>query len=140
MRQVRWGIVEPMLQKLGLAAVWGVSLAGVAFVVFLFYDLQVRRSVPPTRGGSLPAVRQQVNPWARWTVTQSLSAHNVLIVHVETRYLDEAMAIARQVADPIKFRYAEVMIYFHRPGRPDLLPPRRIQWTPAGDYVETIYE
>ena len=129
-----------MLERIALAVVWGVSLTVVGAVVFLIYSVQVQRSVPPTQGANLPIARQQPNPWARWSVTQSLSAHNVLIVHIETRYLDEAMGIAKQVADPIKFRYAEVMIYFHRPGRPDLLPPRRIQWTPASDYVETNYE
>jgi hypothetical protein len=64
----------------------------------------------------------------------------VLIVHVETRYLHDARAIATQVADPVKHRYAEVLIYFHRPGRPDTLPPRRVQWTKASGYVETIYD
>lgn len=129
-----------MLEKIAIAIVWTVSLATVGAVVFLIYTVQVQRSVPPAETIKLPGVRQQPVPWARWTVTQSLSAHNVLIVHIETRYLDEAMGIAKQVADPIKFRYAEVMIYFHRPGRPDLLPPRRIQWTPADDYVLTDYE
>lgn len=79
------------------------------------------------------------NPWARWTVTEQLSAHNVMISHVETRYLDEAVGIAKQLAEPIKGRYSEILIYFHRPGRPDTLPPRRVQWTPARGYVETIY-
>jgi hypothetical protein len=79
------------------------------------------------------------HPWARWTVTEELSAHYVLISHVETRYLGEALAISRQLADPIKSRYSEIIIYFHRPGRPDTLPPRRVQWTRAHGYVETIY-
>jgi hypothetical protein len=129
-----------MLQKIAVVAVWAVSLAGVGAVGLLIYFFQAQRSVPPAPGVNMPSVRQQANPWARWSVTQSLSAHNVLIVHVETRYLGESMSIAKQIAEPIKFRYAEVMIYFHRPGRPDLLPPRRIQWTPADDYVETNYE
>jgi hypothetical protein len=132
--------VTLMLQKIAAVAVWAVSLSVLGAVGFLIYTMQVERSVPLAPGANLPATRQQANPWARWSVTQSLSAHNVLIVHVETRYLDEAMGIAKQVAEPIKFRYAEVLIYFHRPGRPDLLPPRRIQWTPAHDYVETNYE
>ncbi|MDP1571188.1 MAG: hypothetical protein Q8L86_14435 [Vicinamibacterales bacterium] len=129
-----------MLQRVVFVVVWGVSLAVVGAVGVLIYFAQVQRSVPPTQGTNLPIARQQANPWARWTVTSSLSAHHVLLVHIETRYLDEAMGIAKQIADPIKFRYAEVVIYFHRPGRPDLLPPRKIVWTPTDDYVETNYE
>ena len=65
----------------------------------------------------------------------------MLIVHVETRFLDEARAVARYIVDPIirKENYAEILIYFRRPGRPDPLPPRRVQWTPKGGYVETVY-
>jgi len=129
-----------MLKRIAFVVVWGVSLSVVGVVVFLIYTIQVQRSVPRTDTARMPIHRQAAHPWARWSITQSFSAHRVLIVHIETRYLDEAMSIAKQVADPLKFRYAEVMVYFHRPGRPDLLPPRRIQWTPDGDYVETNYE
>jgi hypothetical protein len=86
----------------------------------------------------LPA-KQNRNPWQRWTVTEHLSAHRVLIAHVETDYLDEAVAITQQIAGSIKERYSEVLVYFHRPGRPDPLPPRRVQWTRAAGYVESIY-
>jgi hypothetical protein len=62
-------------------------------------------------------------------------------VHVETRHLEEARAVARYIVDPVikKEKYAEVLVYFHRPGRPDTLPPRRVQWTPATGYVESVY-
>jgi hypothetical protein len=84
--------------------------------------------------------RQKYNPATRWTVTEHLSAHNVLIAQVETNYLHEAVAIAQQLTEPIKDKYAEVLIYFHRPGRPDTLPPKRVQWTPTTGYVETTYD
>ena len=71
---------------------------------------------------SVAATRQPANPWARWTVTEHLSAHHVLIVHVETRHLDEARAIAQQLDRAARrTSYAEILIYFHRPGRPDPL-------------------
>ena len=73
-------------------------------------------------------------------MTEQLSAHHVLIAQVETASLAEARAIAQQLTEPIKSKYAEVLIYFHRPGRPDLLPPRRVQWTPTNGYVETVFE
>jgi hypothetical protein len=82
---------------------------------------------------------RDTNRWARWAVTGSLSAHSVLISHVETQYLHEAQGIARELTEPVKARYSEVVIYFHRPGRPDTLPPRKVQWTPAQGYLETIF-
>jgi hypothetical protein len=87
-----------------------------------------------------PAVRRAAQPWARWTVTERLAVGSVLILQVETLHLADAPAIARQLVEPHKARYAEVMVYFHRPGRPSTLPPRRVQWSPSRGYVETDYE
>jgi hypothetical protein len=93
----------------------------------------------PMRIERAPHARQEPNRWARWSVTEQRSAHDVILVHVETQYLDEARVIARQLVEPSKSRYAEILIYFHRPGRPDVLAARRIQWTPKNGYVETVY-
>lgn len=87
-----------------------------------------------------PAVRRAAKPWARWTVTERLTAGSVLVLQVETSHLADALDIARQLVEPVKPRYAEVMVYFHRPGRPATLPPRRVQWSPSQGYVETDYE
>jgi hypothetical protein len=127
--------------RVGLVIVWVGALAAVGGLGALGYELtRGRRVAPqPIEIERLPP-RQHHNPWARWSVTEHLSAHFVLIAHVETDYLHEAMAIARQIADPVKARYAEVLIYFHRPGRPDTPAPRRVQWTAKTGYVETVYE
>jgi hypothetical protein len=129
--------------------VWLVAVALTAGLVWLGAELsnhrreraskQLHERAAAVDDPGLPRGRREASPWARWSVTESLSAHHVLIVHVETRYLHEARAIAAQIAGPVRNRYAEVLIYFHRPGRPDTLPPRRVQWTPARGYVETIY-
>src|SRR5690606_32295836 len=87
-----------------------------------------------------PAVKRAAQPWARWTVTERLAAGSVLVLQVETTHLGESAAIARELVEPVKARYAEVMVYFHRPGRPSTLPPRRVQWSPTRGYVETDYE
>ena len=104
---------------------------------------EIKRTPPvrprPIAVDRLPARQPHTNA-SRWTVTEHLSAHNVLIAQVETLYLDEARAIAQQLTEPIKDKYAEVLIYFHRPGRPDTLPPRRVQWTRQGGYIETVYD
>jgi hypothetical protein len=128
------------MRKLLLAGVWLAALAVTGMLGLLAYE--VSRRPPPAQPMTVERLprRQPHNRWARWTVTEHLSAHRVLIAHVETDYLHEARAIAQQIADPIKTRYAEVLIYFHRPGRPDTLPPRKVTWTVTTGYVETVYE
>ena len=124
-----------------LVVVWVVAASGVALLGFAVYEL---KRTPPIRTRQVSVdrqpARQRYNSLARWTLTEHLSAHNVLIGQVETEYLNEAMFIAQQLTEPLKDKYAEVLIYFHRPGRPDTLPPRRVQWTPRSGYVETRYE
>ena len=88
----------------------------------------------------LPAVRREAGRWDRWTITEQFAAQHVMVLQIETTHLDEAAAIARAVAGPLQDRYSEIMIYFHRPGRPDTLPPRRVQWSRAAGYVETDFE
>ncbi len=95
---------------------------------------------PPSAAHTPPAVKRAAQPWARWTVTEQLAAGSVLVLQVETLHLAESLDIARALVEPQKPRYAEVMIYFHRPGRPTTLPPRRVQWSPSRGYVETDYE
>ena len=89
---------------------------------------------------TLPAVRRSAARWERWTVTEQFAAQHVMVLQIETRHLEESGAIARSVAAPLQDRYSEIMMYFHRPGRPDMLPPRRVQWSRGAGYVETDFE
>ena len=88
----------------------------------------------------MPAVRRSADPFQRWSITEQFAAQSVLVVQVETRQLSDALAIAREIATPLQDRYIEIMMYFHRPGRPDTLPPRRVQWTRASGFLETDLE
>lgn len=125
-----------------LVALWLSAAGMVGVVAVLAYELT--RDRPPVshapRPGDLPPAARAAHDWARWILTGHFSAHRVYIAHVETTFLDEAVAIAHQIAEPVRDRYAEILIYFHRPGRPDTLPPRRVQWTPARGYLETVYD
>lgn len=135
------------MRRFALVIVWLAATAAVGVLGFAVYELKrtppARRSLgdtgPPADVDRLPR-RQKHNAASRWTVTEHLSAHNVLIAQVETAHLHESIPIAQQLTEPIKDKYAEVLIYFHRPGRPDLLPPVRVQWTPKNGYVATQYE
>lgn len=140
-RRVRFCGLMNRMSRVGLAVVWLIAVTFAAGVALVGYTLASGPVVAPQPMSieRLPATRHDPNPWARWSVTEQIIAHHVLIATVETRYLGEARAITRQIVDPIKSNYAEILIYFHRPGRPDLLAPRRVQWTPRGGYVETIF-
>jgi hypothetical protein len=131
---------RPMRRAL-LFLVWLLAAGGLAVLVLTVYEL---KRTPPIQTKPIAVdrqpPRQRYNALARWTLTEHLSAHNVLIGQVETEFLDEAMFIAQQLTEPLKDKYAEVLIYFHRPGRPDTLAPRRVQWTPKNGYVETRYD
>jgi hypothetical protein len=123
-------VVGVLCSVVGLGAWWYVSAAA-------------RAPLPPAAVSSArtpPNVKRAARPWARWTVTEQLVAGSVLVLQVETTHLAEALDIARELVEPMNARYAEVMIYFHRPGRPSTLPPRRVQWSPTRGYVETNYE
>ena len=127
-----------LMARTFLVAIW-LAAAGMTGVLgFIGYELS-RSRAGPLHAMPIAPVRRNPNEWARWVMTEHRSAHRVLIAHVETRFLNEAVAIAHQIADPVKDRYAEILVYFHRPGRPDTLPPRRVQWTRAGGYVQTVY-
>jgi hypothetical protein len=126
-----------------IVLVWIVAGTITGGLAALTYELTRPAGVPNPMSkpvDEMPA-HQDRNPWARWSVTEHLAAAHVLIVHVETRYLHEARAVARYIVDPVikKEKYAEVLVYFHRPGRPDTLAPRRVQWTPKTGYVESVY-
>lgn len=106
--------------------------------------LRTRRTPAPSTGvvaaHQMPAVRRDADPFQRWTITEQFAAQSVLVVQVETTRLGEALPIAREITALLQSRYTEIMIYFHRPGRPDTLPPRRVQWSPGAGFVETDLE
>jgi hypothetical protein len=66
-----------------------------------------------------------------------VAAHRALVVEVETRHPEEAVAIAHAIGDPERARFGEILVYVNPPGRRDML--RRVQWTPQHGYVETVY-
>ena len=76
-------------------------------------------------------------PPPRWTITHRVSAHRALVVEVETRHPEEAAEIARAIGDPEQPRFTEILVFFHHPGRRDMV--RRVQWTREHGYVETVY-
>lgn len=126
-----------------LVAAWGLLVtvaAGGWMLLRPSPDAAPTAATPARAAHRLPAVRREAGRWDRWTITEQFAAQHVMVLQIETRHLDEFTAIARVVAAPLQDRYSEILIYFHRPGRPDTLPPRRVQWSRAAGYVETDFE
>ena len=76
-------------------------------------------------------------PRPAWRITHRVAAHRALVVEVEARHPEDAVAIARTIAGPERARFGEILVFVNRPGRRDML--RRVQWTPEHGYVQTVY-
>ena len=70
----------------------------------------------------------------QWTITGSIGAHHMLVVHVDAQPSADLKQIGRSIVTPVVGQYDEVLIYV-RSGKSSL---RRIQWTPQRGYVELV--
>jgi hypothetical protein len=78
-------------------------------------------------------------PQIGWAVTKATSAQHILVVDVDAERLDDARSIATQIVEPVRSRgYEEILIYVREPGS-STSAVRRIQWTPLGGYVESMF-
>ena len=72
-----------------------------------------------------------------WAVVSATSAQRALVVDVDAVHVDQALAIAAAIVGPLREQYVEILVYLRRAGTASTL--RRVQWTPAGGYVELVY-
>jgi hypothetical protein len=141
-------------RRLVVGGVWLVAAGAAAGLWRLAALFETRPSVPPAPALAkaparplAPHVRTDVGdaaPWVRaagdgWQLVHQLSAHHVLVLEVETERTGEALAIARQLAEPVRAHYTEILVYVFRPGRRGGLPAARVQWTPRSGYEATWY-
>ena len=132
--------------RLLAAGVASLTVIGM-FAVMVQVSSQTRRvSLAPRNTSALARVLNQARnssafgPEEEWIVTKANSAHGAMVVEVEAPRLEEARAIAIQIVQPMRSRgYEEILIYVRGPQSGVDDPIRRIQWTPNGGYVETIF-
>jgi len=74
-----------------------------------------------------------------WVVTRAMSARRAMVIDVEADKPEDAQAIAEEIVKPLREKYEEVLTYVRPIGNPANAAVRRIQWTPHGGFVETIY-
>lgn len=122
--------------------VWLATGVAVVALWFAARDLGDRR-LPQAAPAAPPAARKAFLPGPSgdgWKVVHQTSAHHMLVLEVETERVTEAVQIARQLTEPVKDRYTEVMVYVFRPGRRGGLPAARVQWSHRAGYEETVYQ
>jgi hypothetical protein len=130
------------------------GLAGCA-VALVIVNWAVRRV--PTQTGSadmqvvtidaLPPVAETVGDAGEptlvndgWYVRNMATAHGAFVIEVEAEDPAQTDTIARALIEPIRNDYDEILVYVNTLGDDSDLPARRMQWTPAGGYVEITYE
>jgi hypothetical protein len=72
-----------------------------------------------------------------WKITHRVAAHRALVLEVEARHPEDAVAIARAIAEPEQARFDEILVFVTRPGLRMML--RRVQWTREHGFVEDVY-
>ena len=77
-------------------------------------------------------------PPPRWEIVERVSAHRALVLQVETRDPENALATARTIIEREPPRFDEILVFFHSPGRRDMLS--RVRWTPMHGYELSTYE
>ena len=75
-----------------------------------------------------------------WHIQNMATAHGAFVIEVEADDPTRTGTIARALIEPIKDDYAEILVYVNRRGDDSDLAARRMQWTPAGGYVEIVYD
>jgi len=75
-----------------------------------------------------------------WYIRNMATAHGAFVIEVEAVDLSKTEVIARALVEPIRDRYDEILVYVNKLGDKSDLPSRRMQWTSAKGYVETVYD
>ena len=75
-----------------------------------------------------------------WHIRNMATAHGAFVIEVEAEDVARTAAIARALIEPIRDDYDEILVYVSDVTNDTDLPARRIQWTPAGGYIEIAYD
>ena len=76
---------------------------------------------------------------AQYSILEMATAHGAFTLEVEVDAGADTVAIARQLVEPIKAQYGEVLVYFYDRSGDGELPMRRVQWTEGNGYTEVEY-
>src|SRR4051812_9125184 len=96
-----------------------VLLFGAAWLAVLAVMIAVVRLHRPVIAVTITSSHPEAGPgppkagarYQGWTVKRSYSAHHTMVVDVEAERPSQALAIAREIVEPLGSRYDEVLIY-----------------------------
>jgi hypothetical protein len=127
-------------------------IAGVAWLTaFGLFAVLVQWSARPRPTPTPPAVTALVRALNRmetpsplgthepWIVTRATSARRAMVIDVEADRPEDARKIAAEIVAPLRAKYEEVLVYIRPIGSPLNAVTRRVEWTPGGGFVETMY-
>ena len=75
----------------------------------------------------------------QYSILEMATAHGAFTLEVEVDAGADTLAIARQLIEPIKEQYAEVLVYLYDRSGDGELPMRRVQWTDGTGYTDVEY-
>jgi hypothetical protein len=75
----------------------------------------------------------------QYSILEMATAHGAFTLEVEVDAGADTLTIARQLIEPIKEQYAEVLVYLYDRSGDGELPMRRVQWTDGTGYTDVEY-
>ena len=128
-----------------------VIAGGAWLTAFGLFAVLVQWSARPRPTPTPPAVTALVRALNRmetpsplgthepWIVTRATSARRAMVIDVEADRPEDARKIAAEIVEPLRAKYEEVLVYIRPIGSPLNAVTRRVEWTPDGGFVETMY-
>ncbi len=132
------------MARLFIAGVAWLAAFGL-FAALLQWSARPRPSLtPPAVTALVRALNKMETPSAfgkhePWVVTRATSARRAMVIDVEADIPEDARKIAEELVAPLRVKYEEVLIYVRPIGSPANAVTRRIEWTPRGGFVVTMY-
>ena len=114
---------------------WGGSLAALAFLMVVGAACG---QALPVDGPESSASRLVDVPLdnERYTILEMATAHGAFTIELEVDADADTKTLARELVEPMREDYAEVLVYFYDRAGDGQLPMKRVQWTQADGYVE----
>ena len=72
----------------------------------------------------------------RYTILEMATAHGAFTIELEVDADTDTGTLARELVEPMREDYAEVLVYFYDRAGDGQLPMKRVQWTQDGGYAE----